>query len=120
MNNDKKTRSITGLSRLPRGKELCSNLQSIFATARPYTVLTDQRDDEGEEPGIDEEVVSASFDDVDEGGGDGQSDQLHHYKLLGLILEEETQSLKQRKRLDSVFLGLICLFVGLQICQHEK
>jgi len=55
---------------------------------------TDQRNSQGEEPGVDEKVVSTNLDDVQEQGGDREQDTLGHNELLHSILKEEPQCLK--------------------------
>ena len=50
---------------------------------------TNQRDDESEEPGVDEEVISTDLDDVEEQGGHRQQNTLSHRKLLQGVLQEE-------------------------------
>lgn len=56
-----------------------------------------QRDDEREEPGVDEEIVSADLDDVQEQRGHGQQDALGHHKLLQSIFQEEAQRLRREQ-----------------------
>lgn len=58
---------------------------------------TNQRNSQGEEPGVDEKVVSTNLDDVEEQWGDGQQDTLRHNKLLHSILKEEPQRLRGRE-----------------------
>lgn len=58
-------------------------------TQHPGTINTNQRHDEREEPGVDEEVISADLYDVEEQGGHGQQNALSHYKLLQSIFQEE-------------------------------
>lgn len=50
---------------------------------------TNQRDDECEEPSVDEEIISADLYDVEEQRGDGQQNALSHRKLLQSIFQEE-------------------------------
>lgn len=51
--------------------------------------VTNQRDDECEEPGVDEEIISANLYDVEEQRGHGQQDEMSHYKFLQSIFQEE-------------------------------
>lgn len=51
--------------------------------------VTNQRDDECEEPGVDEEIISTDLDDVEEQRGDGQQNALRHHKLLQSVFQEE-------------------------------
>lgn len=63
---------------------------------------TNQRNTQGEEPGIDEEVVAADLDDVEEQRGHRQQDTLSHYKFLHSILKEESQCLSGRQRREKM------------------
>lgn len=56
---------------------------------------TNQRHSQGEEPGINEKVVSTNLDDVQKQCGDRQQDTLGHNKLLYSILEEEPYRLSR-------------------------
>ena len=73
---------------------------------------TNQRDSQGEEPGVDEKVVAPNLDDVQEQWGHRQQDALGHSELLHSVSEEEPQRLrgradinmnKNRQREGSVF-----------------
>ncbi len=54
---------------------------------------TDQWDDECEEPGIDEEVITTDLDDVEEQWCHWQQNTLSHSELLESVFQEETQCL---------------------------
>ena len=70
---------------------------SVFVKKRSNEVRVDCHEEEGdedsEEPEIDEEVVSAPVDDLDDGGQDWRLDHLTNQELLDLILHVETWSL---------------------------
>lgn len=60
-------------------------------------LVTNQRDEQREEPSVDEEIISSDLYDVQEQRAHRQQDALGHCKLLHCVLQEKTQRLGGRK-----------------------
>ena len=63
-------------------------------TVMKYVWNPYQRHGEDEEPGVNEEVLAAHLDDVDEQRRDGQRHRQRHQQLLHQVFEEEAQCLQ--------------------------